>query len=86
MFKEGMPRDDRLIWTAAQSDDWMKEHFDMPVIVWSNGIVDGSRTILIRLPQNHHLVLFTNSEDMSVGDLYNAGVAAFKAGMDHNFD
>jgi hypothetical protein len=63
----------------------MKTNFKMPLIVWSNGIVEGSRTVLIRLPQNHYLILFTNSEDMSAGDLYNAGVAAFKAGMDHNF-
>ena len=85
MFSEGMPRDDRLVWTAANSDDWMKTNFKMPVVVWSNGIVEGSRTVMIRLPQDHFLVLFTNSEDMSVGDLYNAGVAAFKAGMQHNF-
>ena len=85
MFTEGMPKDDRLVWTAANSDDWMKTNFKMPLIVWSNGIVEGSRTVLIRLPQNHYLILFTNSEDMSAGDLYNAGVAAFKAGMEHNF-
>ena len=86
MFTEGMPRDDRLVWTSGTSDDWMKTNFKMPVIVSSNGIVGGSRTVLIRLPQNHYLILFTNSEDMSAGDLYNAGVAAFKAGMEHNFN
>ncbi len=85
MFSEGMASDDRLIWTAAKAEDWMKTKFKMPVVVWSNGIVEGSRTVLIRLPQNHFLILFTNSEDMSAGDLYNAGVAAFKAGMEHNF-
>ena len=85
MFTEGMPRDDRLVWSSANSDDWMKTNFKMPVVVWSNGIVEGTRAVLIRLPQNHYLILFTNSEDMSAGDLYNAGVAAFKAGMEHNF-
>ena len=85
MFTEGMPNDDRVIWTSATAESWMGSHFQMPVIVSSNGIVEGSRTVLIRLPQNHYLILFTNSEDMSTGDLYNAGVAAFKAGMEHNF-
>jgi len=85
MFTEGKPRDDRLVWSSATSDDWMKTHFKMDVVVSSNGIVEGSRTVLIRLPQNHYLILFTNSEDLSAGDLYNAGVAAFKAGMEHNF-
>jgi CubicO group peptidase (beta-lactamase class C family) len=85
MFTEGMPKDDRLVWSSANSDDWMKTKFKMDVIVWFNGIVEGTRAVLIRLPQNHYLILFTNSEDMSAGDLYNAGVAAFKAGMDHNF-
>jgi CubicO group peptidase (beta-lactamase class C family) len=85
MYTEGMPKDDRLVWTAATNDDWMKTHFKMPVVVWSNGIPANGRTVLIRLPQNHYLVLFTNSNEMSVSDLYNAGVAAFKAGMEHNF-
>ena len=85
MFTEGMAKDDRLVWTSATSDDWMNEHFDMPVIVSSNGIPANGRTVLIRLPQNHYLILFTNSDELSTGDLYNAGVAAFKAGMEHNF-
>jgi len=86
MFKEGMDNNDRLIWTSATDDDWMKAHFNMKTVVSSNGIAEGSRTVLIRLPQNYYLILFTNSEDMSTGDLYKAGVAAFRAGMDHNFD
>ena len=85
MFTEGMPKDDRLVWTSATNDDWMKIRFDMPVIVSSNGIPAHGRTVLIRLPQNHYLVLFTNSDELSTGDLYNAGVGAFKAGMEHNF-
>ena len=85
MFTEGMPFDDRLVWSSAQNDDWMGSHFKMPVVVWSNGVVEGTRAVLIRLPQDHFLILFTNSEDMSAGDLYNAGVAAFKAAMEHNF-
>jgi hypothetical protein len=40
---------------------------------------------LIRLPQNYYLILFTNSDELGTGDLYEAGVAAFKAGMQHNF-
>ena len=85
MFTEGMPNDDRLVWTSATSDDWMKTNFKSSVIVSSNGIVDGSRTVLIRFPQNYYLILFTNSEDMSATALFNAGVAAFKKGMEHNF-
>ena len=85
MFTEGMPRDDRLVWTSATSDDWMKTHFKMPVIVWSNGVPAHGKTVLIRLPQNHYLILFTNSDELGTGDLYDAGVAAFKAGMQHNF-
>lgn len=85
MFTEGTPGNDRLVWTSATADDWMKTKFEMPVVVSSNGIPANGRTVLIRLPQNHYLVLFTNSNELSTGDLYNAGVAAFKAGMEHNF-
>lgn len=86
MFTEGMTPDDRLVWTAASGDNWMKEKFQMPVVVWSNGIPANGKTVLIRLPQNHYLVLFTNSDELGVNQLYNAGVAAFKAGMQHNFN
>lgn len=86
MFSEGMAANDRLVWAVATGDNWMKQHFQMPTIVWSNGVVDGSRTILVRLPQNFYLILFTNSEDMSASSLYNAGISAFKAGMAHNFN
>lgn len=85
MFKEGMPSNDRLVWTAAASDSWMGTNFKMPVIVWSNGIPANGKTGLIRLPQNYYLILFTNSDELSVNQLYGAGVAAFKAGMQHNF-
>jgi CubicO group peptidase (beta-lactamase class C family) len=86
MFTEGMSPDDRLVWTAAAGDNWMGTNFKMPVVVWSNGIPANGKTVLVRLPQNHYLVLFTNSDELSVGQLYGAGVAAFKAGMQHNFN
>jgi CubicO group peptidase (beta-lactamase class C family) len=85
MFTEGMTPNDRLVWTAATSDSWMGTNFKMPVVVWSNGIPANGKTVLIRLPQNYYLILFTNSDELGVAQLYGAGVAAFKAGMQHNF-
>jgi hypothetical protein len=85
MWKEGMKPDDRLVWTSAFSDPAIKANFNMATIVASNGVTDGNRTVLIRLPENYYLILFTNSPDLDVGDLYTAGVAAFNAGMAHNF-
>src|SRR5262249_20598971 len=85
MFKEGMDKNDRLVWTSATEDNWMETHFQMSTIVSSNGVVDGTRAVLIRLPQNYYLVIFTNSEDLSATAIFNAGVAAFRAGMEHNF-
>jgi len=63
----------------------MKTNFKMPVIVWSNGVPAHGKTVLLRLPQNYYLILFTNSDELGTGDLYDAGIAAFKAGMEHNF-
>jgi CubicO group peptidase (beta-lactamase class C family) len=86
MFNDTMKdTNDRLVWTSATSDSWMSTNFKMPFIASSNGITDGTKTVLIRLPQNYYLILFTNSDDLSTGQLFNAGVAAFKAGMAHNF-
>lgn len=86
MFNDTMKDpNDRLVWTSATSDSWMSTNFKMPFIASSNGITDGTKTVLIRLPQNYYLILFSNSDDMSTGQLFNAGVAAFKAGMANNF-
>ncbi len=82
MFNDSMKNvDDRLVWTSATSDNWMKTNFNVPFIASSNGITDGTKTVLIRLPLNYYLVIFSNSNDLSTGQLFNAGVAAFKAGM-----
>jgi hypothetical protein len=86
MFNDSMSNpDDRLVWALSDSDNWMKTNFNAPNIAWSNGIEDGARTVLVRFPDNYYLVLFANSGDMEVGDLYKAGLNAFKEGMKHNF-
>lgn len=85
MGTEGMASNDRLVWTMATKDPWINTNFKMPNVFWSNGITGGFRSVLIRLPQDYYVVLFTNSPEMNVNQLYNAGVAAFKAGMQHNF-
>ena len=85
MFNESMATNDRLVWSSSTSNNWLGTNFNMPNIVWSNGIAGGYRTVIIRLPQNYYLVLLTNSPDLSAGALYTAGVNAFIAGMDHNF-
>lgn len=85
MYNEEMPANDRLVWSSANTDDWIKTNFKMPQVIWSNGISDGNRTVLIRLPDNYYLILFTTSPELGVGDLYKVGVEAFKEGMKHNF-
>jgi len=84
MFDTFNPND-RLVWSFTTGDTWMKTNFNMPVVAWSNGIESGARTVLVRLPNEYYLVLFANSADMSVNQLYKAGVDAFKEGMKHNF-
>ncbi len=85
MFKDGMPSNDRLVWTAATQNPWINTNFKMSRVAWSNGIAGGVRTVLLRLPDNYYLILFTTSPELSVDDLYNIGTLAFKEGMKHNF-
>jgi hypothetical protein len=70
MFHEGMKPDDRVIWTVGSKNDWTGTYFKMPTIVWSNGIPAHGKTVLIRLPENYYLTLFTNSDELGVSDLY----------------
>lgn len=85
MFKDGMPSDDRLVWTNATTNTWINTNFKMSRVAWSNGIAGGVRTVLLRLPENHYLILFTTSPELSADDLFNVGTLAFKEGMKHNF-
>jgi len=85
MYKEGMPADDQLVWTATTTNDWIKTNFKMSRVAWSNGIAGNSKSVLLRLPDDYYLVLFVNSGELSVGELFTVGTLAFKEGMKHNF-
>lgn len=85
MFTDAMNPNDRLVWGSSTASNWMGTNFNMPNVVWSNGIAGGYRAAIIRFPMNYYLVILTNSPDLSAGDLFNAGRSAFVAGMQHNF-
>ena len=85
MFKDGMPSNDRLVWTEATTDTWINTNFKMSRVAWSNGIAGNSKSVLLRLPDDYYLVLFVNSGELSVGELFTVGTLAFKEGMKHNF-
>jgi hypothetical protein len=86
MYNDTMKADDRMVWSSATTDNWIKANFGMPYVAWSDGrSQNGSGGVLLRLPQNYYLVIFDNSPDMDGGDLFWAGTAAFKAGMQKNF-
>jgi len=85
MYKEGMPADDRIVWTGATADAWIAANFKQSRVAWSNGVSDGNQSIVMQLPDNYYLILFTTSPELSVNDLFKVGALAFKEGMKHNF-
>lgn len=85
MYNEAMNTNDRLVWSSSTASNWLGDKFNMPNVIWSNGIAGGYRNVILRLPQNYYLVLLTNSPDLSAGQLQAAGVNAFIAGMQDNF-
>jgi CubicO group peptidase (beta-lactamase class C family) len=85
MYSEPMNTNDRLVWSSSTPNTWLGDKFNMPNVIWSNGIAGGYRNVIVRLPQNYYLVLLTNSPDLTVNQLEAAGVSAFIAGMQHNF-
>lgn len=91
MFSEGMNPNDRLVWAGAtdknwRSYNWFEKNFKMGVIAWSAGGTEGTNGVLLRLPQNHYLVLVVNSNDFKVNELFNFGADAFIAATKHNFN
>jgi CubicO group peptidase (beta-lactamase class C family) len=91
MFNDQMENpDDRLVWSSAtdsqwRSYDWFRKNFGTGVIAWSNGATEGTNGVLLRLPQNHYLVLVVNSNDLKVNELFNVGADAFIAATKDNF-
>ena len=90
MYREPMDPDDRLVWSFTTMNNWIRDNFGMDTIIWSNGIQpydagQSFNTVLLRLPDSYELMIFTNSGGMSVNNLANAGMTAFRAGMEGNF-
>jgi len=85
MYNDQMPANDRLVWSSATGNKWISDNFKMPLVAWSDGAAGGVRTVLLRLPDNYYLVLFTTSPEIGGGGLFNVGVSAFQEGMKHNF-
>ena len=86
MYNPSMNEDDRLVWSFVNnSQSFIAQNFNMPRIIWSNGVAGGYRSVILRLPQGYYLVMLTNSPDLTAGQLRVAGENAFIAGMQHNF-
>ncbi|HWN11174.1 MAG TPA: serine hydrolase [Pyrinomonadaceae bacterium] len=90
MYRSGMPADDRLVWSSSGVDSWIADKFKMSTIIQSNGAqpYDGGQgfsTVLLRLPLNYELMVFVNSKGMDTNALTVAGLKAFRAGMEGNF-
>lgn len=90
MYRTGMPADDRLVWSSSGADSWIADKFKMSNIIQSNGSqpYDGGQgfvTVILRLPLNYELMVFVNSKGMDSNALTVAGLKAFRAGMEANF-
>lgn len=77
----------RIVWTSARPRNWTAEHFGEPYVVWSGGrqiYEDTGNQIsggaLLRLPDNHVLVILHNSAELNSASLEGQGYAAFIAG------
>lgn len=85
MYGANEEPDDRLIWSSATARTWTRDNFDEPYVVWSDGHqpygggqVSGG--VLLRLPDNHVLVILRNSFEGTTSQLQEFGYAAFIAG------
>ena len=82
--------DDRMVWSSKTSDTWIKDKFGMSNIIWSGGDQNygggqSAETAIVRLPLGYEVLVFANSNDLGSSSLAKIGIAAFKAGMAHNF-
>lgn len=90
LYNDRMAPDDRLVWSFSLSDSWIKSKFAMDPIIYSGGDQpydsgQGAHTAIVRLPLDYEVLVFVNSDELSSSALAKIGVAAFRAGMEHNF-
>lgn len=90
LYNDQMAPDDRLVWSFTKSNSWIKTNFGMNTIIYSGGDQpygggQGAHTAIVRLPLGYEVLVFANSDDLGSSSLANIGIAAFKAGMEHNF-
>ncbi len=85
---------DRLVWSNASGDSFVKEKFGMNFMPWMGGDQDGYHATIVMLPDNYYAVGIINSDVTPVkqGDEYgNSGeltrniMNAFDAGVADNF-
>lgn len=90
LYNDQMAPDDRLVWSFTKSNAWIKDNFGMNTIIYSGGDQpyaggQGAHTAILRLPLGYEVLVFANSDELGSSSLANIGIAAFKAGMEHNF-
>lgn len=90
LYNDQMAPDDRLVWSFTKSNTWIKDNFGMNTIIYSGGDQpygggQGAHTAIVRLPLGYEVLVFANSDELGSSSLANIGIAAFKAGMEHNF-
>ncbi len=89
MYNEQMDPDDRLVWSFTTANTTIKNKYGMDPIIYSGGDQpyaggQGAHTAIVRLPLNHEVLVFVNSDELSSAALATIGINAFNAGMAAN--
>lgn len=82
---------ERLVWSSADASNWTRENFGEPYVVWSDGrqpYDEGqvSGGVMLRLPDDHVLVILRNSPEWRSDQLASFGNNAFIAGKSPYLD
>lgn len=90
VYDESIKPGDRMVWSFPTTDAWIRDKFAMDTIIYSGGDQpytggQGAHTAIVRLPLGHEVLVFVNSDDLGSPALAKIGIAAFHAGMAHNF-
>lgn len=69
--------DDRMVWSTYYSNPWITKNLGMSKLPGMDGLQDGSRSVLIKLPDNYYALAIINSADLQPNEMAKILLASF---------
>lgn len=74
---DGGKWDDRLVWSNVYTNKWITDNLGVSRMPGMDGLQDGYRSVLIKMPDDYYALAIINSADLNTPDLARVLLASF---------